>query len=118
MVAIWPETLPQRLFVDGSQESMGDGRLRTQTDTGPGKVRSRSSAVVRPLSGTMRMNNAQLETMMSFINIDLVGGSLPFNFPAPRGEGTWLVQLGQNMPSWSNVGGDRYNVTIAVEVLP
>ena len=64
MPADWPDTLPQRLFVNGSQEGAADGRLRSKTDTGPGKSRPRSSAMPRPLAGTMRMNGAQLDILL------------------------------------------------------
>jgi len=117
-VPTWPDTLPQRFLVNGNQEATGDGRLRSPTDTGPGKVRRRSSAVVNPLGGTLRMNAAQLAIFDGFIDSDIAGGSLPFNFPAPYGAGTWLVQIGDTMPSRANVGGDRWNVTLALEVLP
>ena len=119
MVATWPATLPQRYRVDGNQEAIPDGRLKSQTETGPGKMRPRTSALGRPLAVTLRMNNAQLDILDAFIADDLGRGTLPFNIPAPRGAGTWLVRFrASGLPSWVNVGGDRYNVTLAIEVLP
>ena len=64
------------------------------------------------------VTNAQLNTLSSFIANDLGGGTLPFTVPAPRNGGTWLVRLGESMPSWENVIGDRYNVSMVLEVLP
>lgn len=118
MTASWPETLPQRYLVDGNQQTFADGRLRSQTDTGPGKVRQRSSAMPSPLSVSLRMNEAQLEILQGFISSDLAGGSLPFTIPAPRGDGTWLVTLGDTMPQPVNIGGDRYNVAMTFLVMP
>jgi hypothetical protein len=119
MPATWPATLPQEILVDGNSEAMGDGRLRSQTDTGPGKVRRRSTAMARPLSGSMMMSDDQLDAFEEFVLDDLGGGSLPFLFPKTRGgEGTWLVRFGEDMPSWANVGPDLWTVTMSLEILP
>ena len=117
-VPSWPDTLPQRYRVDGNQMGMGDGRLRSQTDTGPGKMRPRSSAVADPLAVTMRMRSAQLDILKAFVRDDLAGGTLPFTIPVAIGGGTWLVRFADSLPSWVNVGGDRYNVSLALEILP
>ena len=118
MPASWPNTLPQYLQIQGNQESMPDGRLKSQTDTGPGKMRPRTSALGRPLSGTMFMTAAQLAILDSFVTATLAGGTLPFTFPATYGGGTWLVRLAASLPAWSNQGGDLWVVTVALEVLP
>ena len=118
MTASWPSSLPQQYLVDGNQQTFPDGRLRSTTDTGPGKMRQRSSAMASPLSLSLRMSNAQLATLQSFIASDLQGGTLPFTIPAPRGTGTWLVTLGDTMPVPVNIGGDRYNVAMTLLVMP
>jgi len=118
MTASWPGTLPQHYRVDGNQEGIPDGRLKSQTDTGPGKLRPRTSALGRPFSATMRMTSAQIDILSSFVASDLARGTLPFTVPAARGGGTWLVRFADSLPSWVNVGGDRYNVTLSLEILP
>lgn len=118
MTAVWPGTLPQNLQVQGYSEAMRDGRLRTPTDSGAGKSRLRSTAVVAPVSGQFEMTAAQWSTLMSFVMSDLRGGTLPFTFPAPLGGTAWLVRLGENMPSRTNLGGDAWMVTLQLEVLP
>ena len=118
MPATWPDTLPQYLLLDGNREAMGDGRLRTQTDTGPGKVRRRSSAVSKPLSGNMIMTEAQLETLLTFVSTDLVGGSLPFTMPTSRGSDTWLVRFADALPAYVHLGGGNWSVALALEILP
>lgn len=120
MPATWPGTLPQYLQIDSNKEQVPDNRLISQTDTGPGKMRSRSSALPRPVSGVMLMDSTQLATLDSFIASDLAQGTLPFNFPAVRGGGTWLVRIAPSggMPSYQNLGGDTWQVAIGIEVLP
>ena len=42
--AIWPLTLPQLPLVSGYSESMPSNLIRSETDTGPAKVRRRGNA--------------------------------------------------------------------------
>ena len=118
MPASWPGTLPQNLQISGNLESMPDGRLKSQTDTGPGKMRPRSSALARPLAGVMFMSAAQLAILDTFVTTTLSLGTLPFTFPATYGGGTFLVRFGAALPSWANQGADLWAVNMALEVLP
>lgn len=118
MPATWPGTLPQTMQISGYQETIPDGRLKSQTDTGPGKMRPRSSALGRPVVGTMFMDSDQLDTLQSFVASDLGGGTLPFDFPAVHGAGPWLVRFRDSLPSWSYLGGDTWQVALAIEILP
>lgn len=117
MTATWPGTLPQTLQISGNQEGIPDGRLKSQTDTGPGKIRPRTSALGRPLSGNMLMTRAQIDILVTFVSSNLSGGSLPFVFPVTVGVGTWLVRFAGTLPSWSNLGGDTWQVSLMLEIL-
>ena len=120
MPAAWPDTLPQKLNTQGSEASMGEGRVKFQTDTGPGKMRRRTTARPGRWRGTMTMSAAQIETLRSFVTVDLVGGSLPFTFPPPRGIGDdLLVRFEEGaLPKWRHVGGAVWQVDFEFEVLP
>lgn len=120
MPATWPSTLPQYLQIPSNQFQTPDGRLKSPTDTGPGKIRPRTSALGKPFSGNMLMTGAQLATLDTFVSIsgDSVGGSLPFTFPAPYGGGTWLVRFAATLPTKVNMGGDTWQVSLALEQLP
>lgn len=119
MPATWPETLPHCPPLGGDSEQMADGRRVSSTDTGPGKVWRRSSAMARPLTITLRMSRDQLNDFEEFVHDDLADGSLPFQFPALRGEGEWLVRIRPGeMPSWSRVSGSVYAVSLPLEILP
>ena len=115
---VWPATLPQRMDVDGYQESLGDGRLRSQSDAGPAKVRRRFSAVPRPLSVSTELTSAQLATFKTFVVTTLAGGTLPFQMPAQSGTGTWIVQFAQTMPGWTAIPGGRWRLSLDLVILP
>lgn len=116
-VDVWPTSLPQRLMVQGYSQALGDGRLRSQTDTGPGKVRRRSSAMPKPLAGALRMTGAQVLAAAAFVDDVLIGGSLPFTFPEPLTGSPILVRF-VDLPSWSCAGGDNYDFAMSLEILP
>lgn len=117
MPATWPETLPQRFLRQGNMEQLGENRLRSQTDTGPAMIRPRSSAVPGSFTGTMRMTGAQWAALITFGEATLGKWSLPFTIPEPGEEGDWLVRF-HSKPSRTNIGGDRWNVSMVLEVLP
>ncbi|ODT10509.1 MAG: hypothetical protein ABS35_42035 [Kaistia sp. SCN 65-12] len=51
----------------------------------------------------MYMTDAQLDILKDFIADDLAGGSLPFTVPAQDGTGTWIVQIGREVPTWNRM---------------
>lgn len=119
MPADWPTSLPQRLNTQGSDFQLGDGRVTFTTDTGPGKMRRRSSSVAGRWTAQMTMSPAQIETLRLFVEDDLVGGSLPFTFPPPREIGDdLLVRFAEDgLPGWRNIGGQVWQVSFVLEVL-
>lgn len=118
MVDVWPVSLPQAILMDGNSDSSPDGRLKSQTDQGPGKSRRRTSAAVRKFSGRMYVTTEQLGTLRTFINITTLGGSLPFTFRDPVDATPILVRFGDSLPGWVNVSGDKYDVALMFEALP
>jgi hypothetical protein len=120
MPADWPDSLPQKLNTNGSEFQLGEGRKHFATDTGPGKMRRRSTAVSGTWTATMTMSAVQIETMRTFVETELVGGSLPFTFPPPRGIGDdLLVRFKEDgLPGWRHIGGAVWQVSFTLEVLP
>jgi hypothetical protein len=114
---VWPATLPTAFPRGDLSTGLGDGRLRSQTDAGVAKLRRRFSYVPYPLSGSMVMTLAQLATFRSFVETDLQGGILPFEFPAQDGTGTWVVQFGDKLPTWSPMGV-LWKVSLDLVILP
>lgn len=119
MVDIWPTGLPQKLLLSGSSLGVGDGLIETQPDIGPPISRRRATAVVRPLTGSMMLSDAQITTFETFFFTTILRGSLAFNFPDPRTGATLLVKFTKaNPPSYSPQGADNYLLSLNLLVLP
>lgn len=76
--------------------------MRSETDTGPAKVRRRFTRAVRRVQVTMALTAAQVETLDTFHTTTLADGSLKFELVHPRtglthefrfvGELSWVEQ--------------------------
>ena len=118
MAEVWPADLPQCLIV-GYNDGEPDNLLETQPDAGPPSSRPRSTAAVRPLSGTMKMTRAQIAKLDTFFRTTIVFGSLPFSFPDPTFGGTALVKFPKgSQPNWQQLAPGIYRVNINLAVLP
>lgn len=113
---VWPPSLPQQLSRRGYREALPDNVIRTTVDAGPEKRRPRFTAAVKPLRGSMVMTSVQLDTLEAFQAM-IASGAEAFDFPSPRGAGIVSVAFAQP-PSWINVGGDNYRVSLDMEVQP
>ena len=124
MPETWPTDLPTRFSQDTYSEAIPDNLIRSQNDNGPANIRRRSTAVPIPVSGSMLMSSAQLETLVEFVNTTVMGGALPFTFPAHRGGDPWLVRFAEKgLPSWVPSGFDEddeqaWDVNFGLEILP
>lgn len=119
MVDAWPSGLPQKILINNYQEGVGDGLLEYQPDTGPTISRLRTTSSVRPLTMYFELTSAQLAILRTFFDTTLLGGSLPFSFPAAIESATYLVKFQKGgIPTWIALGGDYFGVTMSVWVLP
>ncbi|KTR07332.1 hypothetical protein NS365_04550 [Aureimonas ureilytica] len=116
-VSVWPASLPQCFLLGTTNEAIGDGRIVSSMDVGPAKLRRRSSAMPGALSGRFRFTRAQLAVARDFLEVTLLGGVLPFRFPAQSKDGTVLVRL-KEMPNWMRETGQTYSCELTLEVLP
>ncbi len=115
----WPASLPQRPLVNGYSDGIGDGRVEYAPDTGPTLTRRRSTATPSPLTVAFEMTRDQVDALQVFVATNLLGGSLPFNFPAINEAGTYVVKFQkQGLPKWTALGGDYYNVTMSLWKMP
>jgi len=114
----WPATLPQKVEKNGYQEIVPDARIRTPMDMGPAKVRRRFTAQVRMIMLQMTMTESQVSTFDQFWREETAGGSLPFEFPDPRGIGMIEVRFGETPPEYGSFRGEHAVVNIELEVLP
>lgn len=137
-VPTWPANLPRTAAQDGFSYDFGDGRLRTQTDAGPGKMRRRFSAVSKPVAMQMILSEAQLHRLEDFWEVDTRGGVLPFWMqnivyqslviqpdgspllpePEPVRGLPWLAMFGSGAPRVVPFGGLLWRVSFNISVMP
>jgi hypothetical protein len=115
----WPGTLPQKLLLNGASLGVGDGLIEYAPDTGPSITRRRTTAVMRPLQGSMVLTDAQVTIFETFFFTTLLNGALPFTFPDPRTGATLLVKVPKGTPpSYVPQGGDNFVLSLSLTVLP
>lgn len=119
MASAWPGTLPQALLLAGASKGLGDGLLEYQPDTGPSITRRRTTAVMRPLVGSMMLTDTQVATFETFYLTTLMNGALPFTFPDPISGATLLVKFTKaTPPSYAPQGANNYLLSLSLMVLP
>ncbi|RUM06819.1 hypothetical protein [Rhizobium chutanense] len=115
-VPSWPSSLPQMFLRDGYSEEGADNLIASNVSVGPAKVRRRTTANVRPITGSMMMNETQYQAFIDFVADDLKDRAIAFSFPDPHGGSPLLVRMRQ-AASVAAVGID-WRVQIGLEVLP
>lgn len=115
MPIVWPSSLDAALLY-GWTEGFPNRVIRTQTDSGPVKVRQRYTAGVRPLAIPVALTDAQAATLDSFFDSDTSGGSLRFEWQHPRTGATHEMRFIEP----PQLTGDRglHRGTLKVEILP
>jgi len=114
----WPTSLPSIFLTDGYAQGIGDGRIRSATDTGPGKVRRRTTAMASPIVGRILMTGPQLTTLETFVQAGTLGGVTTFYFPDPVTRVNTLMRFGETLPTWTHMGGNIFAVSLTLEKLP
>lgn len=116
MSEVWPVTLPRCFLADTVDGRFADNAIHTQTDTGPGKDRRRSTANIEPLSGQMLMTRDQFADSKTFYDTTTLSGSVEFTFPDPLGGSDLLVKFSEP-PDWHKPGV-RIMVNLKLAILP
>ena len=114
----WPTSLPSYFLTDGYSQSLPDGRIRSQTDIGPAKVRTRSTAVAVPLVGRMLMTGTQIGILETFCRVDLLNSTGVFDFTDPVTRTSIKVRFSESVPAWTHVSGNYFSVQLQLEKLP
>lgn len=115
-MAVWPVELPQALQL-GFAEERQPNVIRTQTDTGPAKLRRRATAAVVAVSGQLHVSDAQLTVLETFFRTTLLDGSLTFDWEMPS-TGVAAVCRFMAPPRKIGVSKGATQVSIEIEVLP
>lgn len=116
-MASWPASLPQKFLANALQVGLPDNRVVSQNDTGPAKMRRRSSLQPYVISGQMRMTLTQFVALRTFVETTLVSGVSPFTFPHPL-DGTDTDVRFRSLPSVGAISGRHWVINIDLEALP
>lgn len=112
----WPASLPAPLL-NSLKESPPENVIRTDMDKGPAKVRRRTTANIRPISFSLRLTPAQVDTMDDFYVTDTFSGADEFAYTHPRTGDSVTARFVQP-PEYSELEGVLYNVNVSLEILP
>lgn len=117
-MSAWPSTLPAPAL-STLNETPPENRLVTSMDKGPGKVRRRTTANVRPLSFTLRLTKAQVQTLDDFFVTTTFSGADSFSYNHPRTGAAVTARFAPNtVPQYAEQDGVIYNASISLEILP
>jgi hypothetical protein len=117
MPATWPSSLPQQFLQGTYTESLGETRLRSQTEFGPAKIRRRTTSTPGIIQGDMYMTSDEFAILVEFYQQTLLTGTLVFEWVHP-----WLrVPMRcrfQEPFTWSRVDLANVIVHLSLENLP
>lgn len=117
-VPAWPAGLPQKLFVSGYSHGFANVAIKSDMDAGPPKVRRRFTAGVEPVSGTIIVTSSQLDTLDTFYNTTTLGGTLRFSWTVPPAHYAACEMRFTDVPRWTAIDPENYEVSLALEILP
>jgi hypothetical protein len=114
----WPASLPQFVEVGDYQESPPATKIRSPMDASPPKMRRRFTAGVRPLRVKIMLpTKAQVETLDSFHETTLAGGTLSFDWVHPRTQVAKTFRF-VSEPRYSPKSPEGWYAHLDLEVLP
>lgn len=122
-VPVWPEALPQVLRFPLTQRRQS-GKIRTETDTGPAKVRRRFTARVTEYpSSTIMVTGEQKAIFDAFYDDELGGGTLAFSWTDPDTRQPAMLRIkGEPEATMIRPGASQarrlWEISFVLEVLP
>jgi len=117
-VPVWPASLPQRPLGEGFAEQPPELVVRSPMDTGPAKVRRRSTAGVSKLQMVFRLTPTQLATFRNFLANDIQDRALSFSWVHPITDATGLFRIVEQ-PTYQAIGnGLAWRLSVVLEMLP
>lgn len=117
MPIVWPATLPQVPLFGWGRE-LADTRLRTETDTGPVKMRRQYTSGVEKLSNVViNLDETQRTALETFFYDTTAGGSLAFEWQLPDTGATRNFRF-VDPPTFSAINHQSYRASMNLEVMP
>lgn len=123
----WPSTLPDKPLREDFREIARSGVIRTQMEVGPAQTRRRTPRPRRYeatflLSSKHPEHGDQVQDFVDFIDGDIAGGALSFDFEDPRtGDlASFRIVVDEDEPAYEleNVGGAHWRAALTLERLP
>ncbi len=113
MPIVWPGSLPQLPELGWAERKLKN-TVRSETDTGPAKVRRRFTNAVRRLTLPFILTEAQAATLDNFHTATLFDGVLRFDYVQPRTGLTHSCRF-VDAPQFSEPANCLYRTTIELE---
>jgi len=117
----WPASLPQDAFVSLNVKKQ-DGRIRTQMDAGPPKMRRKYTAVREIVNHSMIMDGADKKTLDNFWENNLNGGVERFDWSDPTTDNTvefrFVEPYGAKLLSGGDSDSRQWEISMTLEIMP
>lgn len=118
MPQLYPTTLQDNFNRGTFRRVPGENKIYTQTETGPFKVRRRTTLRRDKISGNILLRDlTEYNTFIDWYTSTLKDGSLTFYFNDPATQSQLTVQFTQNGMQISDVGFQTYAVQMQLEVI-
>lgn len=118
MAAVWPSSLPQVPLRSGYSLQYSEGRVITDMDQGPRRIRSVFPNQPQQFTVQFLLTPAQLEAFNTFWNGDLANGAIAVALPVMSAGGFAPVDvqiLKRGAPAFD--GANRYTLALTVETV-
>lgn len=117
-MATWPATLQDKINSTQFEYGFGETRIKTDTDVGPAKLRSRFTDAVDIMSGQIHMTNAEVGFLKTFYKTTLNNGVTAFDWVDPFDGVTTISVRFVERPRIRPLGGLAFVATLNLEILP
>ena len=114
---VWPASLQQKLNSSSFQLGWGSTSVRSETDIGPEKVRSRFTDAVDTYSCSVLIDYSEYNTLLVFFKTTLNNGVTPFLFEDPFTQVQSTFRF-VSPPRITPLGGRVFEVSMSWEKLP
>ena len=104
---LWPSTLQQCLNQGGWQYSAENTNIQTSVETGPKKIRRRTTRPEHLMQSDIWFDSSLYQTLNDFYNLTLQNGTQNFFFNNPI-SGASSVWRFENPIQYSPLGGEQF----------
>src|SRR5262245_89733 len=99
----WPPGLPDCVTADDYQEQWIGGWIKSEMESGPAQTRRRFTRARRKFQRSMIVDANQYDLFFNWWDIDLLGGTLPFDLMHPINGDPLSARFGEE-PTVETVG--------------